>query len=391
VAGKHPGYRFPEGVAGVTISGLISKYRRREHEHRSASQDESFGDGLALVCRGISKKFGDVQAVWDVDLEAPRGGIVALLGPSGCGKTTVLRMIAGFETPETGEVLIGGREVCGNGRALGPEKRRVGMVFQEGALFPHLTVEQNVAYGLGRREDKEDRIAQVLGLVGLTEHRERMPHQLSGGQQQRVALARALAPEPEILLLDEPFSNLDPSLREQVRADTLEIIRQSRVTAVFVTHDQDEALLIGDTVAVMRDGRVEQAASPEVIFHRPTSEFVAQFIGTADFLPAELDGEELTTEIGAIAWEGPGLGTGDLKVMVRPDCLVCQPQEDGLGMVTAREFRGGFNLFRIALPSGTQVRCLLAHTQEYDVGSRVTVGLRPGHTMRPFVDGRAVE
>ena len=150
-----------------------------------------------------------------------------------------------------------------------------------------------------------------------------MPHQLSGGQQQRVALARALAPEPEILLLDEPFSNLDPSLREQVRADTLGIIRQSRVTAVFVTHDQDEALLIGDTVAVMRDGRVEQAASPEVIFHRPTSEFVAQFIGTADFLPAELDGEELITEIGAIAWEGPRLETGELKLMVRPDCLVC--------------------------------------------------------------------
>ena len=133
----------------MTISDLIPKYRRREHEHRCAPQDESFGDGLALVCRGISKKFGDVQAVWDVDLEAPRGGIVALLGPSGCGKTTVLRMIAGFETPETGEVLIGGREVCGNGRALEPEKRRVGMVFQEGALFPHLTVEQNVAYGLG--------------------------------------------------------------------------------------------------------------------------------------------------------------------------------------------------------------------------------------------------
>jgi iron(III) transport system ATP-binding protein len=390
VAGKHPGYRFPEGVAGVTISGLISKYRRREHEHRSASQDEPFDDGLALVCRGISKKFGDVQAVWDVDLEAPRGGIVALLGPSGCGKTTVLRMIAGFETPETGEVLIGGREVCGNGRALGPEKRRVGMVFQEGALFPHLTVEQNVAYGLGKGVTKQARVKQALGLVGLADHRSRMPHQLSGGQQQRVALARALAPQPDILLLDEPFSNLDPSLREQVRADTLEIIRASQVTAVFVTHDQDEALLIGDTVAVMREGSVEQAASPEVIFHQPTSAFVARFIGTADFLPARIEGKNLTTEIGAMDWEGAPPLDAELTVMVRPDCLECRPNEDGPGVIEAREFRGGFNLYRVSLPSGAQVRCLLPHTTEYDVGSRVEVGLRSGHSMRPFVDGRAL-
>ena len=374
----------------MTLTDSIPAKVRRWNGHNHLREAELPQDGMALECRGLSKKFGGIQAVLNVDLTAPRGGIVALLGPSGCGKTTALRLIAGFEVPDSGRVAIGGQEVCGAGRFVPPEKRRVGMVFQEGALFPHLTVEQNVAYGLGKGVDKQARVKQALGLVGLADHRSRMPHQLSGGQQQRVALARALAPQPDILLLDEPFSNLDPSLREQVRADTLEIIRASQVTAVFVTHDQDEALLIGDTVAVMREGSVEQAASPEVIFHQPTSAFVARFIGTADFLPARIEGKNLTTEIGAMDWEGAPPLDAELTVMVRPDCLECRPNEDGPGVIEAREFRGGFNLYRVSLPSGTQVRCLLPHTTEYEVGSRVEVGLRSEHSMRPFVDGRAL-
>ena len=374
----------------MTLTDSIPAKVRRWNGHNHLREAELPRDGMALECRGLSKKFGGIQAVLNVDLTAPRGGIVALLGPSGCGKTTALRLIAGFEVPDSGRVAIGGQEVCGAGRFVPPEKRRVGMVFQEGALFPHLTVEQNVAYGLGKGVTKQARVKQALGLVGLAEHRSRMPHQLSGGQQQRVALARALAPQPDILLLDEPFSNLDPSLREQVRADTLEIIRASQVTAVFVTHDQDEALLIGDTVAVMREGSVEQAASPEVIFHQPTSAFVARFIGTADFLPARIEEKNLTTEIGAMDWEGAPPLDAELTVMVRPDCLECRPNEDGPGVIEAREFRGGFNLYRVSLPSGAQVRCLLPHTTEYDVGSRVEVGLRSGHSMRPFVDGRAL-
>jgi iron(III) transport system ATP-binding protein len=345
---------------------------------------------LALECRGLAKKFGDTLALADFTLSVLRGQIVALLGPSGCGKTTALRLIAGFDAADSGSVAIAGRTVLRGNHSVPPEKRRVGMVFQEGALFPHLTVEQNVAYGLPRGSGRRERVNQVLDLVGLRDFGQRMPHQLSGGQQQRVALARALAPQPELLLLDEPFSNLDPSLREQVRRDVLEILRASNVTAVFVTHDQDEALFIGDTVAVMHHGRIEQAGSPEVIFHEPATRFVAEFIGTVDFLPAWRDQDRLMTEVGAAAWVGaPGDGV-QVEVMMRPDCLNFHPSVDGPGVITSREFRGAFYLYRVSLPSGNSVRCLLPHTREHPLGSKVNVELREGHSLRPFVDGRAV-
>jgi iron(III) transport system ATP-binding protein len=264
------------------------------------------------------------------------------------------------------------------------------MVFQEGALFPHLTVEQNIAYGLPRGNGRKERVDQVLELVGLRDFGQRMPHQLSGGQQQRVALARALAPRPQLLLLDEPFSNLDPSLREQVRRDVVGILRASNVTAVFVTHDQDEALFVGDTVAVMHHGRIEQADSPEVIFHEPATRFVAEFIGTVDFLPAWRDQDRLMTEVGAAAWDGAPVDGIQVEVMMRPDCLNFHPSVDGQGVITSREFRGAFYLYRVSLPSGNSVRCLLPHTREHPLGSRVNVELRAGHSLRPFVDGRAV-
>jgi len=350
---------------------------------------------VALECRGLAKKFGDTHALVDFTLSVPQGRIVALLGPSGCGKTTALRLIAGFDTADSGSVAIAGRTVLQGNHSVPPEKRRVGMVFQEGALFPHLTVEQNIAYGLprgngGKENGRKERVGQVLDLVGLRDFGHRMPHQLSGGQQQRVALARALAPQPELLLLDEPFSNLDPSLREQVRRDVVGILRASNVTAVFVTHDQDEALFIGDTVAVMHHGRIEQADSPEVIFHEPATRFVAEFIGTVDFLPGWRDQDRLMTEVGATTWDGaPGDGVL-VEVMMRPDCLNFHPADDGQGVITSREFRGAFYLYRVSLPSGNSVRCLLPHTCEYPLGSKVNVELREGHSLRPFVDGQAV-
>ena len=344
----------------------------------------------ALRCRSLSKSFDGMAAVSEFNLTVRRGQVTALVGPSGCGKTTALRMIAGFETPDRGTIAIGGRPAAGLGVNVPPEKRRVGMVFQEGALFPHASVAQNVGYGLGKGENRRHRVDEMLALVGLEDFRDRMPHELSGGQQQRVALARALAPRPELLLLDEPFSNLDPGLREQVRNEVMSIVREHGVTAVFVTHDQDEALLLGDVVAVMHDGRIEQADAPERVFHQPATRFVAEFMGTADFLPAKATGGSIESEIGAVP-NLPGVnGAARLEVMVRPDCIDCVPCEDGTGTIVHREFRGAFLMYRVALESGATVRCLLSHTQEYPVGTRVEVRLRDGHSLLPFADGAAL-
>ncbi len=344
----------------------------------------------ALLCQSLSKSFDGVAAVTDFNLTIRRGQVTALVGPSGCGKTTALRMIAGFETPDQGSITISGHPVAGPSANVPPEKRRVGMVFQEGALFPHASVAQNVGYGLGKDEDRRRRVDDMLALVGLGHLRDRMPHELSGGQQQRVALARALAPRPEVLLLDEPFSNLDPGLREQVRGEVMGIVREHRVTAVFVTHDQDEALLLGDVVAVMHDGRIEQADAPERVFHQPTTRFVAEFLGTADFLPAEAAGGSIESEIGAVPNPSGANGSARLEVMVRPDCIECIPCEDGTGTIVHREFRGAFHMYRVALESGATVRCLLSHTQDYPVGTRVEVRLRNGHSFLPFADGVAL-
>ena len=251
---------------------------------QSAPQPNIGQGTMALKCANLTKRFVDVLAVNGLNLSIPQGQILALLGPSGCGKTTVLRMIAGFTHPDAGSIEINGNQVFETGRNMPPEKRQVGMVFQEGALFPHLTVEQNIAYGLPKNSERQERIQEVVSLTGLDDLTRRMPHELSGGQQQRVALARALAPRPELLLLDEPFSNLDPGLRDQVRRDVMSILRSSGITAVFVTHDQEEAMYVGDSIVVMNRGMVEQQGAPEDIFHRPNSRFVAEFVGMVDFL-----------------------------------------------------------------------------------------------------------
>ena len=351
-----------------------------------------------MECAGLTKRFGEVDAINGVGLAVHQGKVLALLGPSGCGKTTTLRIIAGFDQPDAGTISIGGRAVFLPGQAIPPEKRRVGMVFQDGALFPHLTVEQNVAFGLPNGSGRNDRVREVLDLVDLGTLGHRMPHELSGGQQQRVALARALAPRPEVLLLDEPFSNLDPGLRQQVRRDTLEILRATGATVIFVTHDQEEALFMGDVLAIMNRGRIEQMGSPEGIFHSPATRFVAQFIGLADFIPAWREEDRLVTDVGSMGWPLPAPelgytngGSGHrLEVMVRPDCLHCYPSQEGQGRIIAKEFQGAFYLYQVSLPSGITVRCLLPHTVEYSVGTMVAVALRQGHSLRAFVEGQAV-
>ena len=252
-----------------------------------------------LTLTRVSKRFGPDRppAVDGLSLALERGQILALLGPSGCGKTTTLRLIAGFEAPDAGQIAIGGRVVAdADGTALAPEARGVGVVFQDYALFPHLSVEGNVAFGLDRlpRGDQQRRVHEVLELVGLTDFRGRYPHELSGGQQQRVAVARALAPAPAVLLLDEPFSNLDADLRTQMRDEVEKILRGTGTTAVFVTHDQEEAFTIADQVGVLNRGRLEQLASPETIYHRPATPFVAEFVGAADFLPGRVTAQGLS-------------------------------------------------------------------------------------------------
>jgi iron(III) transport system ATP-binding protein len=274
----------------------------------------------AIACRGVRKSFGDVAAVAGVELTVPAGSLTAVLGPSGCGKTTLLRLVAGFERPEAGSVAIGGQVVADGGNAfVAPERRRVGMVFQDYALFPHMDVAGNVGYALGRRADRA-RVAELLELVGLGGLGARRPHELSGGQQQRVALARALAPRPEVVLLDEPFSNLDAVLRQQVRGELRRILAETGVSGLLVTHDQEEALSLADRVAIMRAGVVEQAGSPEEVYLGPISRWVASFLGAVDVLPGTANGEgRVETELGAVPDGARHRGAVD--VLIRPEAL----------------------------------------------------------------------
>jgi len=334
------------------------------------------GTDISLSLRGLAKSFGDVRAVDGIDLDLPRGQICALLGPSGCGKTTVLRLIAGLEHPDSGTIELAGRTISGPGSFLAPEKRRIGMVFQDYALFPHYDVAGNVGYGLGRRPDAA-RIGEVLELVGMGGFEERTVHDLSGGQQQRIALARALAPTPELILLDEPFSNLDAALRERLREDVREIIREAGVTALFVTHDQEEALSIAETVAVMREGRLEQVGTPEEVYSRPASPWAASFLGEIEVLPGKVRDGVAACELGTLPARGSS--DGPVQVRVRPESLAigtggpAAPRDAPHAEVVSRRFYGHDQLLELRLPSGRVVRSRRLGFPAWHPGDRVRV------------------
>jgi iron(III) transport system ATP-binding protein len=339
-------------------------------------QIQSTPEHLAIRARSLFKQYDDTVALDDFSIDVWSAGILTLVGPSGCGKTTALRVIAGFEAPEHGTVDIRGRQVVGPDTLMPPERRRVGMVFQDYALFPHMTVARNVAYGVASKADRKKRVRDSIEMVGLAGLEDRLPSELSGGQQQRVALARALAPNPDVILLDEPFSNLDASLRERVRRDLRDILREAKATAVFVTHDQEEALAMSDMVAVMHNGRVVQAATPRELYTAPTDAWVAGFLGDADFIPGHAHQGRVETPVGTFATPHEGRVT----VMVRPEDISIVPDPDGDAVVVDREFFGHDQLITVTLPGGITLRVrsgpgtLVAPNQRVwlKVGSAVT-------------------
>ena len=328
---------------------------------------------MLLDVSGLTKRFVPSAApvVDRVGFGVAEGEIFALLGPSGCGKTTTLRLLAGFEDPDAGEIHLDGKRLCGPGHHVAPERRGMGLVFQEYALFPHLSVLENVRFGLRKlpRAERDARAREVLHLVGLNGYEDRAPHQLSGGQQQRVALARTLAPHPRLLLLDEPFSNLDALLRQATREEIRAVLKREGMTALLVTHDQEEALSFADRLAVMRAGRIEQTGTPEEVYHRPRTLFVAQFLGRTNLLLSEATGPEADTPLGPVALDREAAGTVLLSLrpehltLLRPDETAAGPR----GHILAREFKGHDITFRVEVEGS-----------EYLVHTHNRMPFRPG-------------
>ncbi len=332
---------------------------------------------MGVCVRGLAKSFGSVPAVSDVDLDVVSGELLTVLGPSGCGKTTLLRLIAGFERPDAGEVRVGDQLVAGDGTLTPPERRRIGMVFQDYALFPHLSVERNVAFGLPRAERGRAgrgaaRARTALELVGLQHKAERLPHELSGGERQRAALARALAPEPHLVLLDEPFSSLDASLRADLRREVELVLRDAEATAVLVTHDQEEALSLGDRVAVMREGRIVQLGAPEHVYAHPADRWTAGFLGEVNLVSGvSREGGSVETWLGV--FDSPGSPAGRVHLAVRPEQLDLRTDRSTNAEVVEREFRGHDVLYRLRHEVGGNLLVQLPSLELYEVGARVHV------------------
>jgi iron(III) transport system ATP-binding protein len=327
-------------------------------------------------------------AIRDISFSVREGEILCLLGPSGCGKTTILRTIAGFEPIRSGQIFLSGRLVSSPSETIPTEERRVGMVFQEYALFPHLRVAENIAFGLHHlsRAERNCRVQEMLQLTGLEGLDRRYPHELSGGQQQRVAIARALVQNPVLLLLDEPFSNLDPDMAGRMRQEVHALLCRTKTTTILVTHDHEEAFAIADNIAVLNHGHLEQLDSPELIYHMPATPFVAEFVGQADFITGQIRQGRVHTELGDFPNTLNGEEGTSVVVMIRPDDIHLAPNQSAATRIVSRQFRGSENLYTVRLPSGQLIHSSESSTSVYHEGTPVELRVSVTHTVLFNVD-----
>lgn len=339
---------------------------------------------MQLELNAITQAYTDTPVLQDLSLTLNRGRIGCLLGPSGCGKTTALRCIAGFEDIVDGAISLDDEIISRAGYRLAPEKRRMGMVFQDYALLPHLNARDNVAFGLHHlsRQQRRARADEYLNLVGLPGQANRFAHELSGGQQQRVALARALAPEPKLVLLDEPFSSLDVDLRAHLAQEVREILRRCGATALMVTHDQLEAFAMADDIGVLNAGRIEQWDTPYNLYHRPATRFVADFVGQGVLLPGHINGQgQVEIELGVLPgnWVGDHPAQGPVHVLMRPDDIVHDDHSPLTAIVTHKAFRGADILYSLSLPSGAKLLALVPSHHNHTIGQPIGIRLATDH------------
>ena len=340
-----------------------------------------------LSIRDLTVRYGDRVAVEHFDLALDDGEIVTLVGPTGCGKSSVLRAVAGFEPPASGHIVIGDLEIDRD-HLVPPEKRRTGLVFQDFALFPHMTVAENIGFKV---EDK-NLVGHWIDRLGLADHRDAMPATLSGGQKQRVALARSLAHQPALVLLDEPLSNLDAALKSSLRWDIREALKTSGVPALWVTHDQDEALSVGDRVGIMHSGRLEQVGEPETCYRAPQTRFVARFLGEGFFVRGHLDGAMLKTGIGESALADPAAALeladrGDVDVLIRPHDLALEADPDGNAVIEWGRYEGETRLYAIRLRDGVRLQARVSHDVRLPDGQRVRTDISARHALALFAPG----
>lgn len=347
-----------------------------------------------LILKQLSQEYGSKQVVNNLSFHLHEGQIGCLLGPSGCGKTTVLRCIAGFEAITDGIIVIGGETVSSPGKLMPPEQRQIGMVFQDYALFPHLTVADNIAFGLRAldKTQRQQRVAELLTLTGLQDTANKYPHQLSGGQQQRVALARALAPRPKLLLMDEPFSNLDIALRERLSIEVRDILKREGMTALIVTHDQHEAFAMADIVGVMEHGTIQQWDTPYNLYHQPINRFVADFVGQGVFLPGTvLSNNMVEIELGVLHGDIPtDCGANGCEqctydcyvdVLIRPDDIIHDDESLLIAQVESKAFRGAEFLYTLKLPSGARALSLIPSHHDHAIGEHIGIKLAVDHVV----------